>query len=54
MSGTDTAANGAAARASIWTRSLSRKVGLRNANASAFNGGMSGNPGMCLADRPRR
>ena len=44
MSGSDTAASGAAARASILTRSVSRKVGLRNANTSAFHGGVRGRP----------
>ena len=34
--GTETAASGAAALASSRTRSRSRNVGLRNANASAF------------------
>ncbi len=44
MSGTETAASGAAARALSRTRSRSRKVGLRRANASAFNGGVLRQP----------
>ena len=44
MSGTDTAASGAAARALSRTRSRSRNVGLRNAKASAFSGGVCGRP----------
>ena len=42
--GTDTVASGAAALASSRTRSRSRKVGLRIANASAFSGGVRGSP----------
>ena len=49
MSGTDTAASGAAAGASMRTRSAGRNVGLRNANASAFHGGVRGKPAEAVA-----